>query len=141
MRGESGEGSGGGTTLIVFIVQRNSLKTFKARTNSCERSRRAEDRSHVCLLEQLHLAPSPETHTRAPVPAWPLKRVRRCSPCRPALFTLVPVLSVEQTSHCFTKPPRLTAANSLLASVKTHTHTHTISHSLLRLPRNINLSL
>lgn len=124
MRGESKEGSGGGTTLIVFIVQRNSPMTFKAKTNS-ERSRRLEDRSRVDF-EQLYLVPS-KKHTEAPMHAETLKCVQRCSSCWSGSFhTCACALSCTNFS-LFLHPPGLTAANSLLASVKTHTHSSTFS--------------
>lgn len=110
--GEEGkeEGSGSGMALIVFIVQRNSVPTFKAKTNSCERVEMTRGQNSLVCEKQHNLTPL-LIHTRS------ITCVQWCPPRSPAIFTLVSVLCCIN-STLFHEPPRLTAATSLPPVVK-----------------------
>lgn len=124
-----GERSGSGTTLIVFIVQRNSALTFKAKTNSCERVSRMEDRSHAHVKSDI-----------INTDACTVKCVQWSFSCSQTLFTLALVLSVAQTSHCSSSLPGWQLQipswlwlnhNNTLAHTQ-YIYTHTITFSLAK---------
>lgn len=96
-----GEGSGNGNELIVFIVQRNSPLTFKAKTNSCEMWRQVY-RSRERVNRDMNSTPLRQVQTQMHSHSNMSNNVLLALP---TLFTLASMFSLTQTSYCSTNLP------------------------------------
>lgn len=128
--------------MIVFIVQRNSPLTSKAKTSSCEREgeRWVEDRSHDYVKSDITSTPTPllTSDTQKPICIHTQMRpVMMFSSLSNSPHTCAHVFSCTNFS-LFHQPPGLTAANSLLTVVKPHTLTHTVTFPSALAKKNLS---